>query len=100
MVIADSQLADRSDHARRQMAVGLTCRDLEVSRQHCTREGDNHFVALNKVVRTADDALNAGRINALASEGLFLSLRNHPDLAPVDGLAIGLRFLDQAQDLA
>ena len=31
---------------------------------------------------------------------LLLPFGDHPDLAPVDGFAVGLGFLDDAQDLA
>ena len=36
----------------------------------------------------------------VAGEALLCALGDHADLAPVDGLAVGLRFLDDAQDLA
>ena len=100
MVLADAQFADGGDHAGRQVAVGLARGDAEVAGQDGTGKGDHHFVALNEVVGAADDALDAGRVDAVAGEGLLLAFRDNPDLAPVDGLAVGLRFLDDAQHLA
>ena len=63
-------------------------------------KGDHHLVAFDEVVGTADDALHAGGINALAGEALLPAFGDNPDLAPVDGLAVGLGLLDDAQHLA
>ena len=100
MVLADAQFTDGGDHAGGEVAVGLTGGDAEVARQHGAREGDHHLVAFNEVVGAADDPLHAGGVDAIAGQGLLLALGDHPDLAPVDGLAVGLGFLDDAQDLA
>jgi len=80
--------------------VGLPGGDAEVARQDRSGKGDHYFVALNEVVGAADDPLHAGGVDAVAGQGLFLARGDNPDLAPVDGLAVGLGFLDDAQDLA
>ena len=100
VVLADAQFADGGDHAGGEVAVGLPRGDAEVARQHRAGKGDHHFVALHEVVGAADDPLHAGGVDALAGEGLRLAFGDNADLAPVDGLAVGLRFLDDAQDLA
>ena len=100
MVIADAEFTHGGDHAGGEVAVGFARGDAEVAGQHGARKGDHHLVALNEVVRAADDALHAGGVDALAGEGLLLTLGDHADLAPVDGLAVGLGFLDQGQHLA
>lgn len=79
MVIADTQLADGSDHARRQVTVGLPCRNLEVAGQHSSGKRDNNFVAFHEVVGATNDALHAGRIDSLASQGLLLPFRDNTD---------------------
>ena len=100
MVLADAEFADGGDHAGGEVPVGLARGDVEVARQHGARKGDHHLVAFDEVVGAADDALHAGGVDALAGEALLLALGDHPDLAPVDGLAVGLGFLDDAQHLA
>jgi hypothetical protein len=100
VVLADAEFADGGDHARREVAIGFACGNPEVTGQHGAGKGHHHFVALNEVVGSADDALHAGGVDALAGEALLLALGDDPDLAPVDGLAVGLGFLDDAQHLA
>ena len=100
VVLADAELAHGGDHAGGQVAVGLPRRNVEVAGQHGTGKGDHHLVAFHEVVGAADDALDAGGVDAFAGEGLLLAFGDHPDLAPVDGFAVGLGFLDDAQDLA
>ncbi|MCY1229176.1 hypothetical protein D9M72_415330 [compost metagenome] len=100
VVLADAQFTDGGDHAGGQVAVGLPGGNVEVSGQHGTGKGDHYLVTFHEVVGAADNALDTRRVNAVAGEGLFLALGDHSDLAPVDGLAVGLRLLDQAQYLA
>ena len=100
MVLADAELTHGGDHAGGEVPVGLARGDVEVARQHGAREGDHHLVAFDEVVGAADDALHAGGVDAVAGQGLLLALGDNPDLAPVDGLAVGLGFLDDAQHLA
>ncbi|MCY1382061.1 hypothetical protein D9M69_700420 [compost metagenome] len=73
---------------------------MEVSGQYGTGKGDHHLVTLHEVVGAADDALDTRRVNTVAGKGLLPALGDHADLAPVDGLAVCLRLLDQAQYLA
>ncbi|CAH0325693.1 hypothetical protein SRABI128_05117 [Microbacterium sp. Bi128] len=100
MVLPDAEFADGGEHAGREVPVGLARGDPEVARQHGARKGDHHLVAFHEVVGAADDALHAGGIDAGAGQGLLTALGDNPDLAPVDGLAVGLGFLDDAEHLA
>ena len=94
VIIANAQLTGRGDHARRLVAVSLTSGNRETAGQNSAGQGHNNLVAGLEVVGTTNNALNAGRLNALTGQSLLLALRNHTHLAPVHGLAIrvGLRL--------
>ncbi|MCB5293643.1 hypothetical protein BJQ90_03098 [Arthrobacter sp. SO3] len=100
VVLADAELTHGGDHPGGQVAVGFPRGNVEVAGQHGAGKGDHHLVAFHEVVGAADDALDTGGVDALAGEALLLALGDDPDLAPVDGLAVGLGFLDDVQDLA
>ncbi len=90
MVVSEAELAFGADHPGRHVAVGLPCADLEAPGQH--RSGQRHHdeIAGPEVVRPADDPLGLA-----AAIGI-------PDVdrAPVDRLAVLLRFLDGGEDAA
>ena len=88
VVIANTQLTGRGNHASRLVAVSLTSGNRETARKNSTGQGHNNLVAGLEIVGTTNNALNAGRLNALTGQSLLLTLRNHTHLAPVHGLAI------------
>ena len=94
VIIANTQLTSRSNHASRLVAVGLTSGNRETTGQNSAGQGHNNLVAGLKVVGTTNNALNTRRLNALTGQSLLLALRNHTHLAPVHGLAVrvGLRL--------
>ena len=94
VIITNTQLAGRGNHAGRLVAVGLAGGNRETTGQHGTGQSHDDLVAGLEVVGTADNALNAGGLDALAGQGLLPALRNHTHLAPVHGLAVrvGLGF--------
>ena len=80
---AQPELGGRADHPGRQVPVGLPRADLEVAGQHGSGQADHDEVALDEVVRAADDPLGlAGAVGVSDVDG-----------APVDGLAVLLRLL-------
>jgi len=82
VVLAQTELAGRADHARRDVPVGLACGDLEAAGQHPAGEHHDHQVAGGEVVGAADDALRlAGAVRGADVDG-----------APVDRLAVLLRL--------
>ena len=94
VIIANTQLTSRSNHASRLVAVGLTSGNRETTGQNSAGQGHNNLVAGLKVVGTTNNALNTRRLNALTGQSLLLTLRNHTHLAPVHGLTVrvGLRL--------
>ena len=76
------------------MTIGLTGGNLETAGQNSTGQGHNNLVTGYEIVGTTNNALHAGRLNALTGQSLLLALRNHTHLAPVHGLAVrvGLRL--------
>ena len=100
MIITDTQLTGRGNHAGRLVAVGLTSSNRETTGQHGAGQGHNNLVAGLEIVGAADDALHAGGLNALAGQGLLPTLRNHAHLAPVHGLAVGVGLGFHRENLA
>ena len=94
VIITNTQLTSRSNHASRLVAVGLTSGNRETTGQNSAGQGYNNLVAGYEIVGTTNNALNAGRLNALTGQSLLLAFRNHTHLAPVHGLAVrmGLRL--------
>ena len=94
VIIANTQLTGRGNHASRLMTIGLTGGNLETAGQNSTGQGHNNLVTGLEIVGTTNNALHAGRLNALTGQSLLLALRNHTHLAPVHGLAVrvGLRL--------
>ena len=94
MIIANTQLTSRSNHASRLVAVGLTGGNRKTAGQNSAGQGHNNLVAGYEIVGTTNNALNTGRLDALTGQSLLLTLRNHTHLAPVHGLAVrvGLRL--------
>ena len=94
VIIANTQLTSRSNHASRLVTVSLTSGNLKTTGQNSAGQGHNNLVAGLEIVGTTNNALNAGRLNALTGQSLLLALRNHTHLAPVHGLAVrvGLRL--------
>ena len=94
VIITNTQLTGRSNHAGRLVAVGLTSGNRETAGQHGAGQGHNNLVTGYEIVGTTNNALHAGGLNALTGQGLLLTLRNHAHLAPVHGLAVrvGLGF--------
>ena len=88
VIIANAQLTSRSNHASRLVAVSLTSGNRETTGQNSAGQGHNNLVAGYEIVGTTNNALNAGRLNALTGQSLLLALRNHTHLAPVHGLAV------------
>ncbi|CNJ19524.1 Uncharacterised protein [Mycobacterium tuberculosis] len=100
MVIANTQLTGRGNHASRLVAVSLTSGNRETARKNSTGQGHNNLVAGLEVVGTTNNALNAGRFNALTGQSLLLALRNHTHLAPVHGLAVRVSLRLHREHLA
>ncbi len=102
-VRAQAQLLAGADHAVGGVAVGLPRGDREVAGQHGAREGDDHQIALDEVVRAADDAaaraLLAG-LRVLRVVGVLVVLGADVHADPVDGLAVLLRLLDELEHAA
>ena len=88
VIIANTQLASRSNHASRLVTVSLTGSNRETAGQNSAGQGHNNLVAGYEIVGTTNNALNTGRLNALTGQSLLLALRNHTHLAPVHGLAV------------
>ena len=88
VIIANTQLTSRSNHASRLVTVSLTGSNRETTGQNSAGQGHNNLVAGLEIVGTTNNALNAGRLNALTGQSLLLALRNHTHLAPVHGLAV------------
>ena len=87
VLLAEAEFARGGDHAVGGVPVGLARGDRERAGQHGAREGRHHdLVADREVVGAADDAA-----------GLRLA---DIHLAPVDGLAVGLRLRLERQHLA
>ena len=95
VVVAEPELARRGDHAVGDVAVGLACRDRERTGQHRAGQGHDDLVAHEEVAGPADDA-----VHGLAAVGRGLAIGCDAHLAPADGLAVGLRFLDELEHLA
>ena len=88
VVVAQTQLTFGGTHAVGDVAVGLARFDLEVAGQHGTGQGDDDLFAGLHVGRAADDA-------ARHLVAVFVSLVPFVaavHVAPVDGLAVLLRF--------
>jgi len=93
VVLTEPQLLGRGDHAVRDMSVGLARGDREGSRQHRSGQRHDHLVAGEEVARAAHDAADGWRVIRA------LSVCN-AHLAPPDRLAVGLRLLDELENLA
>jgi hypothetical protein len=85
----------RGDHAVGHVAVGLARGDRERAGQHRARQRHDDLVADEEVARAADDAVHRG-----AAVGRGLAVGRDAHLAPADGLAVGLRLLDELEHLA
>ena len=85
VLVAETQLASRGDHAVGDVAVGLARGDREGTRQHGARQRDHDLVTDHEVVGAADDAARLG----------FADIH----LAPVDRLAVGLRLGSELEHL-
>ena len=59
VIIANTQLTSRSNHASRLVAVGLTGGNLETTGQNSAGQGHNNLVAGLEIVGTTNNALNA-----------------------------------------
>ena len=82
VVLADTELAGRADHAGRDVPIGLARGDREAAREHTAGQHHDDQVAGREVVRTAHDALRlTGAVGIADVDG-----------APVDGLAVLLRL--------
>ena len=94
VIIANTQLTGRGNHASRLMTIGLTGGNRETAGQNSTGQGHNNLVTGLEIVGTTNNALHSGRLNALTGQSLLLALRNNTHLAPIHGLAIrvGLRL--------
>ncbi len=88
MVVAQAQLAFGGAHAVGDVAVGLARLDLEVARQDGARQGHDDLLAGGHVRRAADDA---ARHLVAVLVGLVVLVAD-VDVAPVDDLAVLLRF--------
>ena len=100
VIIANTQLAGRGNHASRLVAVGLAGGNRETAGQHGAGQGHDDLVTGLEIVGAADDTLHAGGLDALAGQGLLLTLRNHAHLAPVHGLAVGVGLGFHRENLA
>ncbi len=83
VVLAQSELPGRADHAVGDVAVGLARGDREVAGQHRTGECDDDEVARPEVGGAADDPPRGGLV---AVGGVVVV--PHVDAAPVDRLAV------------
>ena len=103
VIFAQAELALGADHAVGPVAVGLAPADGERPWQR--RAGQNHHypIALNEVVGTTDDAAAGGVLShvvgRMAGASGVVELA-HVDAAVVDGLAVGLRLLDEREHAA
>ena len=88
VVVAQTQLTFGGTHAVGDVAVGLARFDLEVAGQHGTGQGDDDLFAGLHVGRAADDA--ARHLVAVFVGLVPFVAAVH--VAPVDGLAVLLRF--------
>ena len=95
VLVAESEFARRGDHPIGDMAVGLAGGDRERAGQHGSGQGHDDLVSDEEVACAADDA-----VHGVAAIGRRLALWGDAHLAPTDGLAVGLRFLDELEDLA
>src|SRR5690606_2991556 len=83
VVLSDAEFTDGGDHAGGDVAVGLARGDAEIAGQHGAGQGHNHLVPHLEVVRTADDALHSGGIDAVNVQGLRGAFGHYTDGAPV-----------------
>ena len=92
MIIAKAQFFGRGDHAVGDVSVGFPGSNLETARQHGAWQGDDNFVALDKVVCPADNSSGSGSVLGV---GLGDS-----HLTPPDGFAVGLGLVDKRLHLS
>ena len=95
VLVAEAELARRGDHAVGDVAVGLARGDRERAGQHGAGQRHDDLVADEEVVGAADDAAHG-----VAAVGRGLALGGDTHLAPADGLAVGLRLVDELEHLA
>ncbi len=88
MVVTEAELLGRGNHSIGDVAIGLSGSNFKTARQNCTRQCDYNLVANFKVSRATNYASNVTCVWA------------NLNLAPTDGLAIGLWLLNKVQDLA
>ena len=99
VILAESEFARGADHAVGNVTIGLARGDLEVARQHGSRQRDDHQVVDVEVVRAADDAAARQLRGFLARAGGVVVLA-HVHAAVVDGLAVRSGLLHARQDAA
>ena len=88
MVVAESEFALGGAHAVGHMPVGLARFYTEITGQHSSRQRDDNLLAGGHIRRSAHDA--ARHLVAVLVNGIVLVADIH--MAPVDGLAVLLRF--------
>jgi hypothetical protein len=97
VILAESELLGRADHAIGLVTVGLACGDGEITGQDRSGQAGDDEVAGHEVVGTADDAA-AGYLAGLRVLRIvlgFVVFGADVDAAPVDGLAVRVLFLDE-----
>ena len=95
VLLAESELFRRGDHAVGGVTVGLARGDRERAGQHRTGQGDGDLVADEEVARAAHDAVHR---RPAVRGGLAVGRDLH--LAPADRLAVGLRLFDELEHFA
>ena len=88
VVVAQAELTFGGAHAVGDVTVGLARFDPEITGQHGTRQGDDDLLAGGHVRRAADDAARH-LIAVLVDLVVFVA---DIDMAPIDDLAVLLRF--------
>ncbi len=95
VVVAEAELAGGGDHAVGHVPVGRAGRDRERAGQHGAGQRHHDLVADEEVAGAADDA-----VHGVAAVGGRLAVGRDAHPAPPDGLAVGLRLLDELEHLA
>ncbi len=88
VVVAQPEFALGGAHAVGHMPIGLARFYTEITGQHSSRQRDDNLLAGSHIRRTAHDA--ARHLVAILIDGIVLLADVH--MAPVDGLAVLLRF--------